>query len=171
MGGYGSGRYADTYDFTIEDCLRIDVNWLKRGGYLKTGCHISSTLHWSQNGRPIGSIGFESRLDLNPPYVRLHYTWDKTEQISYQVHLTRTRPNYGGVRWWFVCPGMRCGRRIGKLYKPPDSKYFLCRTCQHLTYTSCRESHQFDAHYALLARNVGTTPEIVRHLLSGKGRG
>jgi hypothetical protein len=38
MGGFGSGRGSrcDTR-LTTDDCYWLDVNWLKRGGYLATG--------------------------------------------------------------------------------------------------------------------------------------
>lgn len=50
-----------------------------------------------------------------------------------QVWLTATRPRFGGLRWWFVCPlvvkGRSCKRRVGKLYLPPHGRYFGCRHC------------------------------------------
>jgi hypothetical protein len=42
-----------------------------------------------------------------------------------------------------VCPllvqGQACNRRVAKLYLPPSSRYFGCRYCQDLTYTSAQE--------------------------------
>jgi hypothetical protein len=56
--------------------------------------------------------------------------------------IATTRPRFGGLRWWFVCPltvnGRPCGRRVGKLYLPPAGRYFGCRHCHDLTYTSCQ---------------------------------
>ena len=50
--------------------------------------------------------------------------------------------NYGGRRPWFQCPGMvngtRCGRRVAKLYQ--RGRYFRCRTCQKLAYSTQRET-------------------------------
>ena len=49
-------------------------------------------------------------------------------------------PNdFGGVRYWFVCPG--CGRRMGTLYLAGSSTTFLCRQCSNLTYESRNEPH------------------------------
>ncbi|MCA9947859.1 MAG: hypothetical protein KC449_30465, partial [Anaerolineales bacterium] len=52
--------------------------------------------------------------------------------------------NFGGHRYWFICPltanGRYCGRRVGKLYLAPGSRYFACRHCQNLTYRSSQES-------------------------------
>jgi hypothetical protein len=62
-----------------------------------------------------------------------------------------------GVRWWFPCPQMldseECGRRVGKLYRPPGSRYFSCRRCLDLTYESCQKSHRCDGLFTLV---VGT---------------
>jgi hypothetical protein len=33
-----------------------------------------------------------------------------------------------------------CGRRVGKLYLPPGGRYYGCRQCHDLTYTSCQQS-------------------------------
>ena len=97
--------------------------------------------------------------------MRLYYTFDGTEKIDYQVLLVTTQPNYGGLRWWFICPSMHCGRRVGKLYDAPGSKYFLCRTCQDLTYTSCQESHQLDGLLPVIARDAGLSiPEVKKAL-------
>ena len=49
--------------------------------------------------------------------------------------LTTTKPRFGGLRYWFMCP--RCGRRVGKLY---HAERWACRRCHHLTYQSQRRS-------------------------------
>lgn len=60
-----------------------------------------------------------------------------------RVRLETTPCHLGGVRWWFICPlgvgGQPCRRRVAKLYLPYWSRYFGCRTCHDLTYTSCQE--------------------------------
>ena len=59
------------------------------------------------------------------------------------MFVTTTRPRFGGLRWWFVCPllvdGVACRRRVGKLYLPPRARYLGCRHCHQLTYRSCQE--------------------------------
>ena len=105
------------------------------------------------------------RLDLDSPFIRLRYIIDGTEKMDYQVLLATTTPNYGGLRWWFVCPNPKCQRRVGKLYDAPGSKYFLCRICQDLTYTSCQESHQFDGLLPEIARDTGMSIEEVKEAL------
>jgi hypothetical protein len=62
--------------------------------------------------------------------------------IRYEADLRQ--PNYGGHRWWFICPIVRRDggppRRVAKLYLPSGSKYFGSREAYALTYTSCQES-------------------------------
>jgi hypothetical protein len=48
-----------------------------------------------------------------------------------------TRPRYGGVRWWFVCPAT--GRRAFKLYLPRGGRRFLSRAGYLLGHEVARE--------------------------------
>ena len=62
--------------------------------------------------------------------------------LEYDVRLETTHSSRGGVRWWFLCPlvrdGRPCGRRVQKLYLPPNARQFGCRHCYGLTYQSRR---------------------------------
>lgn len=48
------------------------------------------------------------------------------------VRVTADRPNYGGVRLWFLCP--RCSRRVLKVYQWPGLSVLGCRLCFRLVY-------------------------------------
>jgi len=48
-----------------------------------------------------------------------------------EIAITTTRPNYGGVRYWFRCP--YCRRRCGIMYIHPFG-HVGCRICLNLTY-------------------------------------
>jgi hypothetical protein len=43
--------------------------------------------------------------------------------VDYRVRLGATNPNYGGLRWWSICPLARQDggppRRVAKLYSHP----------------------------------------------------
>jgi hypothetical protein len=71
----------------------------------------------------------------------------REDELDYKARLVWTPCNFGGRRWWFVCPlvvnGRACNRRVGVLYLG-GGKYFGCRPCHDLTYESSRESHKFD---------------------------
>jgi hypothetical protein len=58
-----------------------------------------------------------------------------------------------------------CGRRVGKLYLPPGGKYFGCRHCYNLTYTSSNESHEHDGLYRIIARELNASPREVRRAM------
>ncbi len=64
------------------------------------------------------------------------------ETVIQHIPLQGTIPNFGGIRWWFLCPlnnaGVTCNRRVKKLFFPPRGQYFGCRTCFNLTYESAQ---------------------------------
>ncbi len=105
------------------------------------------------------------------PLLGLSYAvgvrWNPEHRVEQAVHLQTTRPNFGGVRWWFSCPrtvdGEMCGRRVGKLYRTPEGQHFACRQCLDLTHESCQKSHRHDGLFALVAGEAsGETFEAVR---------
>lgn len=149
MGGYGSTRWnSHSKKNTVEDGLRLNVNQLIQNRKLQTGLHLFGSWEWKNNytGEVTSSMGYElNTTNTNYYWLRLHYTISSTqERIDFKVRLTTSRPNFGGLRWWFVCPlivnGKACNRRASKIYSPPGSRYFGCRHCNDLTYTSCQES-------------------------------
>lgn len=150
MGGYGSGRqWHYSTKSTAEDCYVLDVNWMTREGVFDDGGQRSGSIRWSNayTGQETSSIGYE--VNSRERWIRLHYRRVRDdERLDYKFPLTTTDLPWGGVRWWFVCDltcnRRHCGRRVGKLYLPPGSKYFGCRHCHDLTYESCQESHRYD---------------------------
>ena len=187
MGGPGSG--ASYYQWwrarkktTVEESERLDANRWMREGILKAGIRQYGGWRWLYHGGRETSIGYEvDTLDMARPVVRLSYTITRSgtkerESLDYAISLTTTRPRFGGLRWWFVCPlvvnGEPCERRVGKLYLPPGSRYFGCRHCYDLTYTSCQESRKYDGLFRRLAADMGTDLATVRRAMNqiGKGR-
>jgi len=163
MEGYGSGRRPESYVYTVEDCLFLDIITMIEGKWIKFGCNSFGMLKWTIDQKEIASVCYEACMASDPVHIRLHYTWRKTEKLDYKVFLTKTFPNYGGFRYWFICPA--CGKRVRKLYAPPNLGYFFCRTCQNLTYTSCRESHRYDNFYGSLATDTGLSIYAVKRVL------
>ena len=139
MGGLGSGRYSGCGKATVEDGLTLDINKLVREGIIRPGQWCSGTRRWTwvATGEEVGSIGYEANLtDPCHTWFRLHYRADGEPQ-DYQITLDTTRPNYGGRRWWFLCPAR--GDRVAKLYLPPGGRIFACRMAYGLAYRSQRE--------------------------------
>jgi len=125
--------------------------WLKKHGYLN-GWKLGE-MEWKSGFSNKSSVGIE--VCTIESYVRFFYTQTEEngekKKFDYKVSLTTTSCNYGGVRYWFICPlsknGVYCGRRVGVLYKAGD--YFGCRHCYDLTYNSRNENHKYK-NYPLL---------------------
>jgi len=140
------GRYYFDKKDTVEDCRSVSISFLKKHDYF-CGCR-SGRIFWTNSmGEETGSIGILVNM-LDRAYVKFNYTvtdrhsGEKTD-YDYEVQLTTTPCNYGGVRYWFICPlsrnGVYCGRRVAKLYKAPGGDYFGCRRCYNLSYESRNE--------------------------------
>jgi hypothetical protein len=134
MGGYGSGRHSNI-DST-DDCRSIDVRKWQRQGLLRTDQSFSCS--WSRNGKSNGQIN----VRLKPEAMWLSYScrvrdgdW---QYLDYAVGLQTTVCHYGGKRYWFSCPAIGCGKRVAVLYI--GNKYFACRKCYQLAYSSQRET-------------------------------
>ncbi len=132
MGGYGSGQRFDTKT-TTDSQHWIDIRWLKKQGYLRSG--TIGSLSWSRRDEQTGSIGYrmeEDRMILNYQHRKNGGAWEQVEQT---ISFERTPCNYGGTRAWFLCP--RCRKRVAVLYGA--GKYFFCRHCYDLVYASQQE--------------------------------
>ncbi len=137
MGGSGSGNwYRWDSKTTTESQHRVDIRWLKKHGYLQPG--TMGSLSWSSCGEETGSIRYSmeaNRMVLNYRHRLNDGEW---EPVKIEVQFSETACNYGGSRKWFICPNLNCSRRVVVLYGA--GKYFLCRHCYGLTYSSQQES-------------------------------
>lgn len=172
MGGAGSGTHYHWWRSgkkeVVEDCLGLDTNHWMREGILRANVLATGTWRWTYASGKGFAVSYEADTrDPAGPFVRLSYSWvgsssPEPQSADYRVRLTTTRPRFGGLRWWFICPlivvGRPCERRVGKLYLPPAARYFGCRRCHELTYTSCQEH---DDRVSALRRN----PELLKAIL------
>jgi hypothetical protein len=69
-----------------------------------------------------------------------------------------------------VLRDVAAGRRVGKLYLPPGARYFGCRLCYDLTYTSCQESHKYDRLHGLMAAEMGEDLRTARWAMREIGK-
>lgn len=134
MGGYGSGRQCGA-DCT-DDYRWLDFRRWQRDGLISPGRQIN--WQWLRDGEQAASIGARVETDQ----IRLIYSYqrrgEERENLDYRVRLQTTVCHYGGVRYWFTCPAVGCGRRVAVLYL--GGKYFACRHCYRLAYRSQRET-------------------------------
>jgi hypothetical protein len=137
MGGYGSGR--PSYNKKAEDCRSIDINRLKRDGCLRDGW--SGNWVWSENDKEVGRIGMRAKERLFVLNYRVSQYGGEWQVVEQSIRLAQAACHYGGQRPYFWCPGVvngkHCGRRVGKLFL--SGRYFLCRHCHRLAYTSQSE--------------------------------
>lgn len=140
-----------------EQSHKLSIFWLKKNGYLKHDyIHNCGGISWTNGfGDTKNSIGFTVVVpDLEKPqenaYIELDYSFtnhqtDEKENMKYKISLVATPCNYGGFRYWFVCPlsknGQYCGRRVGSLFQ--IGKYFGCRHCGEIAYQSQMETERY----------------------------
>lgn len=124
----------------------------------------NGSIYWSRNGERTASIGHS--FDLRDPdnaWLKLTYRWTPSggepRDVEQHIWLTYTRPNYGGRRWWMLCPFT--GERIGKLHLPPGGEKFASRKAWRLGYHSQRVARR-DRPFEKLFR-------LQRKLGSGEG--
>ena len=137
MGGYGSGRTS--YKQKAEECRSLDVNRFHRDGCLNPGRRGNWV--WSRDGTEVARIDYraeEGRLVLDYRVRQYGKDW---EPITQYIPITHADCNFGNQRPYFRCPGevngVHCRRRVGKLFL--GSKYFLCRHCYRIGYSSQSE--------------------------------
>lgn len=127
---------------TVEECRTISIGALVHENGL--GAYASLRLEQVWATGPEGGqtarvhIELKTGADRGPmrldyhPVVRGEAAGQRVEVVRLQASL----PHWGGLRWWFACPG--CGRRVTKLHLPPNGEHFRCRLCHDLTYASSR---------------------------------
>jgi len=139
---------------TVEESLVFSVYTLNKGLIFSWPTGKSYSMYWSNQW---GEITYSSGYKATEEYsgIELDYTVTSSaeaEKVKLLVPLETTPCNYGGKRYWFICPlytdGVYCGRRVAKLYLPPGAKYFGCRHCHDLSYNS-RQTYRGPNYWAL----------------------
>jgi hypothetical protein len=145
------GRGVWNRKMRVDEVRSIDVLELQHKGVFSKGWSWSWTTSWSRNGEVVGSVAYRLESGVNGPVgLRFMYTITSNEtgekkNYNYIIPVVTTLCNYGGKRWWFICPlvvnGRSCRRRCRMVYLPPAAEYFGCRECHGLTYES-RQRHR-----------------------------
>ena len=136
-----------------EQSNRLSIFWLNKHGYLPAGGGWRyGGIKWTYGmSGDESSIGFTVTTNGDDgDSIRLQYThtsqWTgEKESMDYRVELATTPCNYGGKRYWFICPlsknGQYCGRRVGVLFS--IGKWFGCRHCGEIAYQAQFEGGKF----------------------------
>jgi hypothetical protein len=175
MGGQGSGNfYRWNKKAIVEESYQLGIDFFKEIlNNLYTGGMTRSTISWKNTitGETSARISYEiERKNKELALLTFEYSItpgdSEREDLRYSSPLVTTHCNYGGFRWWYLCPNTHCRNRVGKLYMPYHARYFLCRNCHNLTYESCQESHKFDRLYAQIGADTGVPPNVAKRLLA-----
>jgi len=150
------GRYYSSKKNLVEDTLTIQTWFLSQHGYFRNS--QSGTITWTRDGmagETSSSIGISTDVsNISSSKLQIHYTQTdrdtrQKKDFNYSIQLTSTHCNFGGIRFWFVCPlskdGVYCGKRVGCLYM--GSSYFGCRYCFELAYKKQNENRRSQFFY------------------------
>jgi hypothetical protein len=155
MGGLGSGgsRGGSRY-LTVEQCYALDLAALAKMGFFDRteDCLVSCPWTWATRGghRDGEETTVQVELDFrsdptrfgDAPRFAILYGGESAsgERRGVRGNLTTTETRFGGVRYWWSCPG--CWGRCRVLYAYParGRERFCCRRCQGLRYYVHSES-------------------------------
>ena len=141
----------------------VDVKSLRQAGVFEkdVGNHWSNTWTIGDSFKASASYwlkNIDGQLFLWFDYTITEWASGEKKDMNYPVRLTTTKCNFGGIRYWFICPlvvnGRSCNRRVGALYLPPNGEYFGCRHCYDLTY-KCQKEHDKSADACRKLSNAG----------------
>jgi hypothetical protein len=149
MGGLSSTRWnCHRTRGRVESCLTI--------GTPRGVVHaMSGSWFWLRYG---WRVSYDLVVGDNP---YLHLRFNHGLDVKQTIRLSSTLLNYGGVRWWFICP--ECSRRVAHLHLPSRAFYFRCRHCYNLTYESAQASRSYSAaFFRRIANDLGGNPREAR---------
>lgn len=143
MGNYNSSRWhAHNKKNTVESTLRIYVQHLTKYELLPLPDGLESRtrlMAWVDGfKRHYWAQMIVSRSESPSGYsLKLLYGWAKNPIVT-DVEIVATTPNFGGARYWFICP--RCDRRCMVLHmaKTMGYSFWACRKCHDLVYQVCQ---------------------------------
>jgi hypothetical protein len=172
MNGRGTIHKKDMVDETRS----LDILELQKAGVFRFSPGYPWASKWKHGNEVVASIGYTLEIDpAGASALRFEYSMpipnsDKRRHLNYPVSLDSTPCNYGGVRWWFICPlvldGRKCERRCRILYLPPGAIYFGCRECYQLTY-ECRQKHR-DKFYEGVRRPMKILDDYEKKLMRAR---
>jgi len=127
-GGFNSGRPRKRV--WVEQCLPLDVSFLRRLDCFRKGSLRREKLTWHCRGQVSATAWIDVILH---PKERPRAVVRMPGLEPQTIWLTYTRPNLGGRRWWFLCES---GRRCRTLYLTPGGDRFRSRQAANIAYRS-----------------------------------
>lgn len=138
MGGKGSGRRPYSKRATVQARRSLRIGRLQR-----LGCFADRAIErqWKRNGEDVAAITIVGTGHLLSLFYRVRDDAGAWRTIKDRIGIRWKPCNFGGVRPYFVCPGLWtsiCGRHVTDLYEAGFQ--FRCKDCHGLTYASRRAS-------------------------------
>lgn len=111
----------------------------------------------------------EQLKNSNAQSIEVSYT-HRSKPYKYSIQLTKTKCNYGGYRYWWLCPS--CSKRVSVLY---CAGAYVCRHCIGANYQSQLQQpidRLFSRLHAIrqrlgwqsgVAHGIGTKPKGMHH--------
>lgn len=122
----------------MEASLKIDLAWMLRTGRIVPDADMTGCLSWASRSQPIIQAEYIAHMAAaGAERLELSYGGGAVRQT---IRLRHTVPNYGGKRWWLVCPNR--GALVNNLYLPPGGDRFASRQVYRLGYRSERSTAQ-----------------------------
>ena len=136
MGGYGSGRRSNRP--TTDECIQLDLSFLKELDMLQRHCMNRRDLSWGCRGRKTAQLSVVADIDCLEPYSCLKITGHANGQrIDCMLFLNSVAMRFGGERWYALCP--ITGRKCSTLVLPPGRSRFASVRGWNVPYGSQRE--------------------------------
>jgi hypothetical protein len=160
MGGRGSGRKG--WRVAVERCAGLEANPL--GRMIDRG-QVGVLIHWTRGGQNLLSVTWRAESNDRRAIalvVGVLNGGPSCPSAPQPLHLRWEGTNINQPRWWFLCPGERCHRKVARLYVPPRGGPFACRACHGLTNQSRKDSGKmpFDAE-TVIARRVRSLERLL----------
>jgi hypothetical protein len=111
------GRWGGYGRRTVEQTCSLDINELRRSGYV---------------GKPPGSWWVARNILFQRGFAPRHWNDDAITLDAQTLRITYVPWHFGGRRAYFLCG---CGRRVGTLFAP-RGRPWRCRHCYDLTYAT-----------------------------------
>ena len=156
IGGPGSGRYGvfgEKRKLTADESVSLDILDVYEDGKI-------TQRGWSPEtsfGLPryYKNIRVSKQVDGQLHFVICVYDTQRPvsdiRTFDFQTGIEWTDCYFGGDRPWFIC---QCGRRVRKLFLPPDERVLLCSVCWNLGYLSSQRSRYTDFKMMNCARHL-----------------
>lgn len=124
-----------------EETCKLNISMFNERGYLDASTSFV-TVSWRKRSGTIKSIAAIVEISDGSAGMRFDYTATlpngDVRIVASSARLVSTPCNFGGWRYWFLCP--ICERRVGILYL---KEYNIeCRICANIGYES-----QYDGRY------------------------